>query len=143
MAKESTDYGERVYQRVVIEKMSGTMIEAIIRASGLNEDFWLANNEVNLSAYCRGAKRIKRNLLGYGRTAILTEEKIATSLYSSGAANSVEEGRELIPLLYADGIQLCRYFVFFPVIEFTQVKNEKGKEAVRVQKVNYDYTPPY
>ncbi len=85
-----------------------------------------------------GIRRFRRKALGlFKRSAIKSSDEIASLLYETGIASSIEEGKRIVPSLtgadinYGPHSDLC----------FTEVKNQQGQEKYKIELILNIYVP--
>tara|TARA_Y100000310_G_scaffold264426_1_gene275052 strand:+ start:140 stop:520 length:381 start_codon:yes stop_codon:yes gene_type:complete len=88
----------------------------------------------------RGTRAIRGVVLGkFGLSKVLSADELAEIFQRSGAVTSIEEGRELLPLLddkvisYGSGRRSTRNVGLY----FSKVENAVGKKAYRVSFINF------
>jgi len=114
--------------------------ELFARASRLGElEGYHTNLELvewNRQRELNGARVFKRKALGFcGKSSIKTLDEMAELLCKTNIVSSVQEGRKLVPSLKGNRVPYVytgmaldeRYIVF------TEVKDSKGNEAIKVE----------
>jgi len=77
-----------------------------------------------------GVKTFKRKVLGLcGRTCIKSLDGIAQTLYETGIASSLNEGKEIAPSLSGHSF----YYGGSHFLKFDKVVNSKDEEAYRIE----------
>jgi hypothetical protein len=105
---------------------------ANIIARATRKDMFLTEEERRI----KGARTFKRKVLGLcGSQSIKTLNEMAQTLYSTGIASSVEEGREITPLLMGGRVS----FGLSKEIAFDEVIDGKGNKKYRIWAYSYSY----
>ncbi len=114
----------------------------VAQIAGKDKDQFSTKKEKRLERENKGAKVIKRKLLGIcGWESIKTLEEIAQALHSTRIASSLEEGRAIVPLLVREKIRYssCAWLNDWYLV-FEEVEDREGNKRYRVSKMVEDLT---
>jgi len=83
------------------------------------------------------AKIFKRKALGFfGFQSIKTLDEMAQLLYNAGVVSSLDEGKEITPLI-KDGSVIYGSFLF-KELDFATLKDGKGNTKYKISVYSYD-----